>query len=953
MPNRGVRGLAFLAIAVILPACSMSRSGTLTPTVAPQIPQNLAVKIGNHRVVLSWLGSAPATHYTVKRSNVPGGPYTALPGAVTTTTYSDPGLVNHVTYYYVVSASNSFGESPDSLEVSGAGAFKAVQVSSGSNSSAALLEDGTVWCWGLNSEGSLGNGLTIDSNVPVQAIGLPPITQISVGNRTVYAIDEDGRLWTWGQNTNGQLGRGTPPAAQSVAGPVDVSTGLPRLRAVAAGWFHVLALGDDGTVWSWGHAANGKLGYGGGDMSRPKQVPFPAGLTTVTAVSASNQNSMALSQDGTVWCWGANSGGQLGDPARLYAPSTVPIQVFQLTGVVAIAAANPWCMALRYDGSVWAWGSNARGQLGNGVGDGTAANPLPPTPLAAAPVLVDSPTGPSPLRGVVAIDAESGNGLALRGDGTLWTWGDGIALGNPAILAANYSPFALQIPALTGQKAIGSGNGFAFSIGLDGQVWGWGGNDIGEVPYGVSSRQTVALQLPQLTSVTKVAGGGSPDPFQAPPGGHLIPGEGFGLAIIANHAWSWGCNNDGQLGFGALGPPGGLANTGYPSPQQVQKSGGVILSNVTDAAGGGAHSVFVSGGEVWCSGDNTFGQLGTIAASSSVVQTLVPGFFPLLGASAVAAGDAHSLALVGGNVYAWGRNNAGQLGIGSINNSGFAVRVETSPGVALSNIVGISAGFDHSIAVDSNGNVWAWGSNTWGQVGNGVFSASVTRPSLVQNSSGGMLANIVEVAAGRFHNLARTTSGTMVAWGDNSQAQLGWDPSITQIYPNPWQTGDLTALNHPSTIPQAALMKKALAVDVVDATGTPIGNVVALGAGAYHSVALRNDLNDVTRQSVWTWGSSFNAELGNADGSLDSPAVPPPPGKNSQTTPFSPVPIPVQITVPTGLGTLRGITSVSAGAHFTLARASDGTVWAWGSNSHSQLGADTITVFTTPVPVDP
>src|SRR5262249_13815765 len=163
-----------------------------------------------------------------------GGPYAPLPlGTVSGTAFVDTGLVNHVTYYYVVSASNVFGESPDSAEISAAGAFKAVQVSAGSNSASALLQDGTVWSWGLNGSGNLGNGLYTDSAAPVQASGLPPIAQISIGGGTGFALDHDGRIWSWGSNDRGRMGRGTSVPSSATPGLVDTSTGLPRVRAVS------------------------------------------------------------------------------------------------------------------------------------------------------------------------------------------------------------------------------------------------------------------------------------------------------------------------------------------------------------------------------------------------------------------------------------------------------------------------------------------------------------------------------------------------------------------------------------------------------------------------------------------------------------------------------------------------------------------------------------------------
>ena len=193
------RAIGFLILAVVLPACGVGRGGgTLTPTVAPQIPTGLVARAGNHSVTLSWSVAPAAAQYIVKRSLVSGGPYVPLPqGTVTGTTFLDTGLVNHTPFYYVISASNAFGESSDSAEVRGVAALRAVKLSAGSNHSSALLQDGTVWGWGANGRGNLGNGLTSDSNVPVQAVGLPEIVDISANGGAVLALDEGGRLWSW------------------------------------------------------------------------------------------------------------------------------------------------------------------------------------------------------------------------------------------------------------------------------------------------------------------------------------------------------------------------------------------------------------------------------------------------------------------------------------------------------------------------------------------------------------------------------------------------------------------------------------------------------------------------------------------------------------------------------------------------------------------------------------
>src|SRR5262245_2195818 len=127
------RAIGFLLLALLLPACGGRRGGTLTPTVAPQIPRGLVALAGNNSITLNWTATPGATSYTVKRSPVFGGPYVPVPqGTVTGTTFTDAGLVNHTPFYYVVSASNIFGESPDSAEVRGIAALRAVRLSGGS-----------------------------------------------------------------------------------------------------------------------------------------------------------------------------------------------------------------------------------------------------------------------------------------------------------------------------------------------------------------------------------------------------------------------------------------------------------------------------------------------------------------------------------------------------------------------------------------------------------------------------------------------------------------------------------------------------------------------------------------------------------------------------------------------------------------------------------------------------
>ena len=235
-----------------------------------------------------------------------------------------------------------------------------------------VKDDGTVWAWGNNSNGQLGDESVKSKNTPVQISGLSSMTAIAAGDSHTVAVKSDGTVWAWGNNSNGQLGdRSTTPryAAVQVSGLSGMSSGI--VIAVAAGHDHTVVLKNDGTVWAWGNNATGQLGNGN---STPSDTPVQVnGLSGVTAVAAGFVHTVALKSDGTVWTWGNNSKGQLGNGLTNGVPidSATPVQVSGLSGAMDIAAGYEGSVALKGalkgDGTVWGWGSNSYGQLGNGL----------------------------------------------------------------------------------------------------------------------------------------------------------------------------------------------------------------------------------------------------------------------------------------------------------------------------------------------------------------------------------------------------------------------------------------------------------------------------------------------------------------------------------------------------------------------------------------------------------
>ena len=233
----------------------------------------------------------------------------------------------------------------------------------------AVREDGTVWAWGLNDYGQNGDGTTKNRRLPVQVQNLDKITTVARGGRKYsLALREDGTVWAWGNNENGNLGDGT---YENRSTPEQVQ-GLDGVAAIAA-YHNSFALRKDGTVWAWGNNIFGQLGDGTTThRSTPVQVQ---GIDRVVAISAGSSHSLALRNDGTVWAWGLNAYGQLGNGTateyntleKRYPPNPVPMQVENLSNVVAISAGTQHSLALRHDGAVLAWGLNNRGELGDGT----------------------------------------------------------------------------------------------------------------------------------------------------------------------------------------------------------------------------------------------------------------------------------------------------------------------------------------------------------------------------------------------------------------------------------------------------------------------------------------------------------------------------------------------------------------------------------------------------------
>jgi alpha-tubulin suppressor-like RCC1 family protein/inosine-uridine nucleoside N-ribohydrolase len=452
----------------------------MTKKPIPRAPSNLlAIGVSTNQVDLTWHdNSNNETGFAIERS-LDGMAFgqTATVGAGVTN-YSDVSLNACTLYYYRIRAQNSSGMS-DCSNIAGAQSQGCIasrnMIAAGDLHTVALRSDETVWAWGYNCYGQLGNGTTSlnDPNpTPVQVSGLTGVIAVAAGWRHTVGLKSDGTVWAWGYNDVGQLGDGTTINRSS---PIQVS-GLTGAIAVATFGSHTVALKSDGTVWAWGWNYYGQLGNGTTSGYTPNPTPVQASdLTGVIAVAGGGGHTVAVKSDGTVWAWGANDSGQLGDDTTTNRSS--PIQVSGLTESIAVAGGGGHTVAVKSDGTVWAWGYNADGQLG----DGTTNN-------RSSPIQV------SGLTGVVAVAAGLNHTVALKSDGTVWAWGQNLfgQLGDGPT-SDQHAP--VQVSGLTGVIAVAASGLQTVALKSDGTVWAWGYNLYGQLGDGTTTTRYTPVQV--------------------------------------------------------------------------------------------------------------------------------------------------------------------------------------------------------------------------------------------------------------------------------------------------------------------------------------------------------------------------------------------------------------------------------------------------------------------------
>ena len=739
------------------------------------------------------------------------------------------------------------------------------KVSSGRRSTIAIKTNGTMWAWGRNNQGQLATNNITDVSVPIQ-IGSGTTgdwQEISLTQEHALAIKNNGTLWAWGRNTWGQLGLGDTATRSS---PVQVGSGTtgPWLK-ISAGLNSSHGLKMDGTLWAWGRNNQGQLGIGTtASCSSPVQVQIGSSDWSDVSIGSLYRNSVvdfshviATKGNGRIFAWGDNRYGKLG---------TISNPTFVEFPVLLPGTNNDWnlvsssvhSMAIKNNGTLWAWGRNPYGALGLGFSEAVLFGVNSPTQVGSG------------ATGDWSIVKSSGSSIALntfaiKTNGTLWAWGRNsegqLGLNNTT---SRSSP--VQIGADTDWKFVEGANGLgAATIKTNGTLWAWGKNDYGQLGIGTTADQSSPVQI----------GSGATGPWSS-----IRSSNRVSLAIKEDGSlWGWGDNRTSQLGI--------LPVRSRSSPVQV--GSGTTGPWIETSNGGGVTIALSSSGTLWGFG-NSKSLIGVNNISYSPVQI---GGSGITGPwSRISVGYNHAMAVrTNGTLWAWGFNTFGQLGRSPIGST-ISTPVQVGSGTTgpWSKVV---ASTNASFGLRQNGTLWSWGRNgSYGFLGRNISTdTSFSSPVQIGSGTTGPWTNVNASNRGGYHALASQTGGTLWTWGRNTWGQLG--------------LGDTAARSSPVQI----------------GSGTT-GPWIAFSAGQSHSLGIRTD------GTLWAWGRNDYGQLGIGTTADQSS--------------------PVQI----GSGATGPWSVVNAGYSNSFALTTDGRMWAWGRNfasiysnsltgTHGYLGINT------------
>jgi alpha-tubulin suppressor-like RCC1 family protein len=593
---------------------------------------------------------------------------------------------------------------------------------------------------------------------------------------------------------------------------------------------------------------------------------------TVTNIAAGNgaNHSLFITSDGSLWTMGENNYGQLGDGS--FNNTNLPQRI--VTGGVTAIAGSGHTLFIKTNGSLWGMGWNYQGQLGDG-------HPTTTSP----PYGIDLPEQILPS-GVKAVSAGGQHSLIIKTNGSLWAMGFNTSgqLGDGT--TATSAPFGASLPeqiVASNVVAIAAGASHSLFLKSDGSLWAMGANNNGQLGDGTFNNTNRPEEI-VTNNVVAIAAGNNHSLFLKSDGS----------------LWGMGYNVQGDLGIGN--------NVNTNQPQQIVPSG------VTAIAAGFEHSLFIkSDGSLWGMGAASTGQLG----GGTLIKTNRPEEIVDSGVTAVAGGSLHTLFIKSdGSLWALGYDAYGELGDGGKSQTAIPEQIFPAPLPPGSAVTKISAGYEHSLFIRSDGSLWAMGFNLTGQLGDGTaVYQSTNRPEQI-------IRNVTAMAAGFYHSLLVETNGSLWAMGYNNEGELGDGTSTTRRVPELIVSSNVTTVaagQYHSLFIKSDGSLWAMGYNNVGQLGdgttndahAPVqivsSNVVAIAAGYVHSLFLKSD------GSAWGMGSAGDSALGNGAGG------------DSYTNG------PEQIIA-------SNVVAIAAGSGYSLFLKSDGSVWATGIIDGGWLG---------------
>ena len=708
-----------------------------------------------------------------------------------------------------------------------------------------------MYAWGYNGQGQLGDGTTVDKSSPVK-IGSSSWSIVTAADAHTAGITTANTLYIWGFNSVGQLGDNTTVNKSS---PVKLGTSSWSL--VSTGQSFAAAITSTGALYAWGYNGYGQLGDGTvATKSSPVLVFAPnpiAGIVSWTSVSAGLSHTAGIDTTGSLYTWGSNANGQLGDGTITNRSTAIKLGKSNNPSTlswISVSAGNGYTAGITSANTAYTWGYNAFGQLG----DRTSASKSSPVVVT----IYDETTNVYGSWSAVSAGKQS-HSVAIDITGGLYAWGDNTygSLGD----STNINKL---VPIKIGDSSwsiVSAGNGYTAGIDITSALYTWGYNNQG--------------QLGDNTTVTK----SSPVKIGSSSWSFVYINYNSAGITTANTLYTWGYNPYGQLGDGTT--------VNKSSPVQLAAPYKEDSFNLLSSGSGNYFYGRGVSGNLYGWGNNATNQLGLPAATSpfvTVPKKLLPenNYFSnntswrvidIVAESSPAviglpAGVAAAIDSTGA-LYTWGYNSTGILGDGT------TIDKSTPTKIGNKSWTKVSAGGTHMLAIDTTGALYAWGDNPFGQLGDSTFGNSKSSPVKIGSLSWSV------IAASYRSSFGIDITGTLYTWGYNGSGILGDNnPSGTnQSSPVKLTAGGVSNLSWSIV---SATKGGADTVAAITSTGAlytwginvygnlGVGNTVntsavsKVGSSSWAFVSIRTSaMGAITSTGeLYTWGYNGQGQLG-------------------------------------------------------------------------------------------